>query len=185
MNNAIQTKALGQSIWYDNIDRKDLESGAMRQLVNQGKVYGVTSNPSIFEKSIGQGSAYDLSLQSMAWAGLSTEQIYFELDKQDIQITAEIFEELYHKTEHVDGYVSVEIDPMFADDTEKSILEGKTLWAQINRPNIMIKVPATIAGIPVIRALIAEGINVNATLIFSIERYQEVMEAYILGLEDR
>ena len=185
MNNAIQTKALGQSIWYDNIDRKDLESGAMRQLVNQGKVYGVTSNPSIFEKSIGQGSAYDLSLQSMAWAGLSTEQIYFELVKQDIQITADIFEELYHKTEHVDGYVSVEIDPMFADDTEKSILEGKTLWAQINCPNIMIKVPATIAGIPVIRALIAEGINVNATLIFSIERYQEVMEAYILGLEDR
>ena len=185
MNNAIQTKALGQSIWYDNIDRKDLESGAMRQLVNQGKVYGVTSNPSIFEKSIGQGSAYDLSLQSMAWAGLSTEQIYFELVKQDIQITADIFEELYHKTEHVDGYVSVEIDPMFADDTEKSILEGKTLWAQINCPNIMIKVPATIAGIPVIRALIAEGINVNATLIFSVERYQEVMEAYILGLEDR
>ncbi len=185
MNKAIETKALGQSIWYDNIDRKDLENGHIRRLIEHGKIYGVTSNPSIFEKSIGKGSSYDLSLQSMAWAGLSTEQIYFELVKQDIQMTADEFRKVYDSTQHMDGYVSVEIDPMLANDTEKSIQEGKTLWAQINRKNLMIKVPATQAGIPVIRALISEGINVNATLIFSIDRYQEVIEAYLLGLEDR
>lgn len=185
MNKAINAKNLGQSIWYDNIDRKDLENGSLRDLIEQGKIYGVTSNPSIFEKSIGQGNAYDLCLQAMAWAGLSTEQIYFELVKQDIQITADLFAGVYQASEQVDGYVSVEIDPTFANDTEKSILEGKTLWAQINRNNVMIKVPATAAGIPVIRALISEGINVNATLIFSIDRYQEVMDAYLLGLEDR
>ncbi len=102
----------------------------------------------------------------MAWAGLDTQQIYFELVKQDIQMTADIFRDVYTDTEKVDGYVSVEIDPTLADDTQKSIQEGKNLWAQINRRNVMIKVPATLAGIPVIRALIAEGINVNATLIF-------------------
>ena len=185
MNKAIETKALGQSIWYDNIDRKDLENGHIRRLIEQGKIYGVTSNPSIFEKSIGKGNAYDLSLQSMAWAGLSTDQIYFELVKQDIQMTADEFRKIYESTSQTDGYVSVEIDPLLANDTEKSIHEGKTLWAQINRKNLMIKVPATQAGIPVIRSLISEGINVNATLIFSIDRYQEVIEAYLLGLEDR
>ncbi|HQN69235.1 MAG TPA: transaldolase, partial [Anaerolineaceae bacterium] len=185
MNNAIKTKQLGQSIWYDNIDREDLENGKMRELVQQGKVYGVTSNPSIFEKSIGSGNIYDLCLQSMAWAGLDTQQIYFELVKQDIQMTADIFRDVYTYTEKVDGYVSVEIDPTLADDTQKSIQEGKNLWAQINRRNVMIKVPATLAGIPVIRALIAEGINVNATLIFSIDRYRDVMEAYLLGIEER
>lgn len=185
MNNAIKTKQLGQSIWYDNIDREDLENGKMIELVQQGKVYGVTSNPSIFEKSIGSGNIYDLCLQSMAWAGLDTQQIYFELVKQDIQMTADIFRDVYTYTEKVDGYVSVEIDPTLADDTQKSIQEGKNLWAQINRRNVMIKVPATLAGIPVIRALIAEGINVNATLIFSIDRYRDVMEAYLLGIEDR
>lgn len=185
MNKAIDTKNFGQSIWYDNIDHKDLENGLIRRLIEQGKIYGVTSNPSIFEKSIGKGSAYDLSLQSMAWAGLSTEQIYFELVKQDIQMTADAFKKVYESSEQMDGYVSVEIDPMFANDTEKSIQEGNTLWAQINRKNLMIKVPATLAGIPVIRALISEGINVNATLIFSIDRYQEVIEAYLMGLEDR
>ena len=185
MNKAIQTKLLGQSIWYDNIDRADLEIGAMRSLIEQGKIYGVTSNPSIFEKSIGQGQAYDLSLQAMAWAGLDKEQIYFELVKQDIQMTADLFRQVYEVTNYVDGYVSVEIDPMLANDTEKSISEGKMLWARINRKNLMIKVPATKAGIPVIRALIAEGINVNATLIFSIEQYLDVMNAYLSGLEDR
>lgn len=185
MNNAIKTKLLGQSIWYDNIDRADLENGAMRLLIEQGKIYGVTSNPSIFEKSIGQGQAYDLSLQAMSWAGLDTEQIYFELVKQDIQMTADLFSRVYEDTDYVDGYVSVEIDPMLANDTEKSISEGKMLWARINRKNLMIKVPATKAGMPVIRALIAEGINVNATLIFAIDQYLEVMNAYLSGLEER
>jgi len=138
MNKAIQTKLLGQSIWYDNIDRADLEIGAMRSLIEQGKIYGVTSNPSIFEKSIGQGQAYDLSLQAMAWAGLDKEQIYFELVKQDIQMTADLFRQVYEVTNYVDGYVSVEIDPMLANDTEKSISEGKMLWARINRKNLMI-----------------------------------------------
>ena len=185
MNRSEALKQAGQSIWYDNIERGMLMDGEMARMIKDGEVYGVTSNPSIFEKSISSSAAYDDILQSMAWAGLSKEQIYLELVREDIQAAADLFLPVYEATGGIDGMVSVEINPLFAYDTEKSIEDGRALWAQMNRKNVMIKVPATKAGLPVIETLINEGINVNATLIFSIPRYMEVMEAYFLGLEKR
>ena len=185
MNRAQTIKQAGQSVWYDNIERGMLLDGEMERMIREGEAYGVTSNPSIFEKSISSSAAYDDTLQSMAWAGLSKEQIFIELVREDIQAAADLFLPVFEATGGVDGMVSVEINPLLAHDTEKSIEDGRALWAQMNRRNVMIKVPATKAGLPVIKALISEGINVNATLIFSIPRYIEVMEAYIAGLEDR
>jgi len=185
MNRSEIIKQAGQSVWYDNIERGMLMNGEMARMIKEGEVYGITSNPSIFEKSIGSSVAYDDTLQSMAWAGLGKDQIYLELVRQDIQAAADLFLPVYEATDGVDGMVSVEINPFLAYETEKSIEDGRALWAQMNRKNVMIKVPATKAGLPVIETLISEGINVNATLIFSIPRYLEVMEAYLLGLEKR
>ncbi len=185
MNRSEALKQAGQSAWYDNIERGMLIDGEMARMIRDGEVYGVTSNPSIFEKSIGTSAAYDDTLQSMAWSGLTKDQIYLELVREDIQAAADLFMPVYEATDGIDGMVSVEINPLLAHDTEKSIEDGRALWAQMNRKNVMIKVPATKAGLPVIEALISEGINVNATLIFSIPRYLEVMEAYLAGLEKR
>jgi len=178
MNRSETLKQAGQSVWYDHIERGMLVDGELDRMIKSGEVYGVTSNPSIFEKSISSSAAYDDILQSMAWAGLSKEQIYLELVREDIQAAADLFLPVYEATGGMDGMVSVEINPLFAYDTEKSIEDGRALWAQMNRKNVMIKIPATKAGLPVIETLISEGINVNATLIFSIPRYMEVMEAY-------
>ena len=185
MNNSEALYQQGQSVWYDNIERALLDDGTLAGLIEKRLIYGVTSNPSIFEKAIVGSATYDDSLQAMAWAGLDQDQIYLQLVKEDIQRTANLFKGLYEHTNAQDGYVSLEVNPLLAHDTQGTILEGKALWAQINRHNLMIKVPATPEGIPAIRALTAAGINVNATLIFSIARYQEVMEAYISGLEER
>ncbi|MGB4595028.1 MAG: bifunctional transaldolase/phosoglucose isomerase [Anaerolineaceae bacterium] len=185
MNNSKVINELGQSIWYDNIERRLLKNGQLAQLVAQEKVFGITSNPSIFEKAITSSTDYNDSLQAMAWAGLNSEQIYLRLVIRDIQDAADLFLPLYNTTEARDGYVSLEVSPLLADDTEATIHDAKALWAQVNRPNLMIKVPATKAGIPAVEALIAEGINVNVTLIFSIDRYREVMAAYKRGLAKR
>ncbi len=185
MNQAQKLKELGQSVWYDNIERSMLVDGEMARMIAKGEAYGVTSNPSIFEKAISSSAAYDDTLQAMAWAGLSSEQIYLELVREDIQAAADLFLPVYEGSGGVDGMVSVEINPLLAHDTEKSIEDGRALWAQMNRKNVMIKVPATKEGLPVIETLISDGINVNATLIFSIPRYIEVMEAYLSGLEKR
>lgn len=185
MNRSELLKQAGQSVWYDNIERGILVDGEMSRMIEDGEVYGVTSNPSIFEKSISSSAAYDDTLQSMAWAGLSKDQIYLELVREDIQAAADLFSQVYEATGGIDGMVSVEINPLLAYETVKSIEDGRALWSQMNRKNVMIKVPATKEGLPVIEALISEGINVNATLIFSIPRYIEVMEAYLSGLEKR
>ena len=157
MNRAQTIKQAGQSVWYDNIERGMLLDGEMERMIREGEAYGVTSNPSIFEKSISSSAAYDDTLQSMAWAGLSKEQIYIELVREDIQAAADLFLPVFEATGGVDGMVSVEINPLLAHDTEKSIEDGRALWAQMNRRNVMIKVPATKAGLPVIKALISEG----------------------------
>ena len=175
MNRSQALKQAGQSVWYDNIERGMLVDGEMARMIKDGEIYGVTSNPSIFEKSIGSSAAYDDTLQSMAWAGLTKDQIYLELVKEDIQAAADLFLPVYETSSGIDGMVSVEINPLLAHETDKSIEDGRALWAQMNRKNVMIKVPATKAGLPVIEALISEGINVNATLIFSLPRYVEVM----------
>ena len=176
--------SMGQSIWYDNIRRALLDSGEMESLIDQG-VTGVTSNPSIFEKAIAGSTDYDQALSRLVEEGKSVEEIYESLAIEDIQRTADLLSPIYERTEGLDGYISLEVSPTLAHDTIGSIEEAQRLYRQLDRPNVMIKVPATQAGIPAIEALIGEGINVNVTLIFSLSNYEAVAGAYIKGLESR
>ncbi len=173
---------LGQAIWFDYIQRSILTSGELQNLVDQG-VRGVTSNPSIFEKAIAHSTDYDDDIRSLVKTGKSVEEIYETLAMDDIRHAADILRPLYDETSGLDGYVSLEVSPSLADDTEGTIADARRLRTALNRPNIFIKVPATAAGIPAIETLISEGISINVTLIFSLEYYEAVMEAYLVGLE--
>ena len=173
---------LGQAIWVDYIRRSFLTSGELQRLVDQG-VRGVTSNPSIFEKAIAGSADYDANLMPLVEAGKSVEEIYKALALDDIRQAADILRPVYDETGGDDGYVSLEVSPTLAHDTKNTIAEARRLFAALDRANIMIKVPATPAGIPAIETLIGEGINVNVTLIFSLAQYEAVAEAYIVGLE--
>ena len=185
MNPIQQLTSLGQSIWYDNIQRKLLENGELAAMITRGDIRGVTSNPSIFQNAIAKSNDYDAALIPMAQAGKDAETIFWELAIKDIQDACDIFAPLYKESEGLDGYVSLEVSPYLANDSEGTTQQAKELWERVNRPNLMIKIPATKAGLPAIRKSIAAGINVNVTLIFSIERHREVMDAYLSGLEDR
>lgn len=173
---------IGQSIWFDYIRRSLINSGELKSLIDQG-IRGVTSNPTIFEKAIAGSSDYDDDLAALAREGLSIEEIYERLALDDIARTADLFRKVYDETGGLDGYVSIEVSPELAYDTEKTIQEARRLFSTLNRPNIMIKVPATREGVPAIETLIAEGINVNVTLLFSVQCYEEVAYAYLNGLE--
>ena len=175
---------LGQSVWYDNISRALLDSGELKALIDGG-VVGVTSNPSIFEKAIAKSADYDGAIRELAQAGKSTNDIYEALALEDIGEAADLLRPVYDKTDGVDGYISLEVSPTLARDTEGTIKQARRLFAALNRPNIMIKVPATPEGIPAIETLTADGININVTLIFSLSSYEDVMNAYITGLEKR
>ena len=175
----------GQSIWYDNIQRRLLENGEMAQLIAQGDIRGVTSNPSIFHNAISQSHDYDAALKPMAWSGWSAEEIFYQLALEDIRAAADLFMPLYKQSKGADGYVSMEVSPYLARDTQGTISEAKRLWDLVNRPNLMVKIPATAQGIEAINKSIAAGININVTLIFSLDRYKQVMEAYLSGLEER
>lgn len=177
--------SFGQSLWYDNIQRKQLENGELATLIHNGDIRGITSNPSIFHNAIAKSNDYDRALKPMAWAGLSAEAIFNQLAIQDIRAAADLFLPLYKQTKGTDGYVSLEVNPFLANDTDETFAEAKRLWLRVDRPNLMIKIPATLAGMPAVEQAIAEGINVNVTLIFSLERYAQVMEAYLSGLEKR
>ena len=177
--------SLGQSIWYDNIERRLLRNGELAALINRGEIRGVTSNPSIFQKAIENSSDYDESLLRLAKAGANKAQIYETLAVEDIQAACDLFRPLYNETNGGDGYVSLEVSPYLAKDTNGTAIEAARLWALVDRPNLMIKIPATKEGLPAITRSIAAGINVNVTLIFAIPRYEEVMEAYLAGLEQR
>lgn len=185
MNKSAELYKLGQSLWYDNIDRNLLTNDWMKSQVKNGVFYGVTSNPSIFKKAISESSAYAEDIQTMSWAGLQAKELYERLALTDIRMATEQLEPVYLKSKGIDGYVSLEVDPWLANDYEETVNEAKRLWKLVKRKNLMIKVPATPAGIFAIRDLIAEGLNINVTLIFSIDRYQQVMDAYFKGLEMR
>ncbi|MGB7876187.1 MAG: transaldolase, partial [Anaerolineales bacterium] len=176
---------LGQSLWYDNIQRKLLQDGGLERMIRRGEIRGVTSNPSIFNNAIAKTNDYDSALTPLAWSGWSAEDIFWQLAVEDIQAACDLFRPLYDETGGGDGYVSIEVSPYLANETEKSIGQAAVLWERVNRPNLMVKIPATREGIPAIRKTIASGINVNVTLIFSLARYAEVMDAYLSGLEDR
>jgi len=179
--------ALGQAVWLDFVDRKFLAEGGLQKLVDQDGLTGVTSNPSIFEKAMGHGDAYDAALADYdrAHPGAPAMDRYEHLAIQDIQAAADTLRPVYDRLGGKDGYVSLEVSPYLANDTDGTIAEAKKLWAAVDRPNLMIKIPGTPAGVPAIAATIAAGINVNVTLLFSIEAYKAVAIAYVEGLEQR
>jgi len=187
-NNPIKAlPSLGQSIWYDNIQRSMLSSGGLSRLIEEDDLRGVTTNPAIFQKAVAESDDYDDSL-ALLWReypGRSYEEYFTSLAIDDIREAADILRPVYERTDGQDGLVSIEVSPLLAYDTDGSIAEGKELFARIGRPNVMIKIPATKAGLPAIEELIASGIHVNATLLFSVERYVEVAEAFIRGIRRR
>jgi len=175
----------GQSPWQDFIRRKMIESGELGQMIDEDGLRGVTSNPSIFEKVIIESGDYDSSVEAMVAEGLDKEEIYTRLTVEDVRSATDVFRPVYDRLEGKDGFVSLEVNPHLAHDTKGTIEEAQNLWGLVDRPNVMIKVPATLEGLPAIRELISEGINVNVTLLFGLPRYREVAEAYIAGLEER
>src|SRR5450756_2506439 len=174
---------LGQSIWLDYIRRDLIVSGELRRLIEEDGLRGMTSNPSIFEKAIADSHDYDEDIRAMALKGNGAKEIYEVLSQCDVQSAAAEFRPLYDITDGKDGYVSLEVNPHLAHDTNGTIQEARRLWGALNRPNVLIKVPATAEGLPAIRQLISEGININVTLLFGLPRYRQVAEAYIAGLE--
>ncbi len=172
----------GQSVWLDYISRSLIDTGALQQFIRKG-VSGLTSNPSIFNKAVSAGNDYDGFIRELKAAGKKTFEIYDDLTVRDVQDAADIFLPVYNASKGVDGYVSLEIDPRLAHDTAPTIAEGRRLHKKVNRPNIMFKVPSTAAGFPAISALLAEGINVNVTLVFSLQQYMDTTDAYLRGLE--
>jgi transaldolase/glucose-6-phosphate isomerase len=175
----------GQSVWIDYIRRTFVQNGDLERLIKQDGVGGVTSNPTIFEKAIGGSNDYDQDLRRLVGEGASTEDIFRDLASFDVGAAADLLRPVYDRTNGHDGFISIEVSPEAAHDTEKTLSDAHWFWQQIDRPNLMIKVPATPEGIPAIEQLISEGINVNITLIFAVEVYEQVMEAYLKGLERR
>ncbi len=177
-----ELEKLGQSVWFDFIRRSLITSGELKSLVDQG-VRGVTSNPAIFEKAIAGSADYDADMKALVAAGKSVEEIYETLAIRDIQLAADVLAGVYRESEGRDGCVSLEVSPFLANDTANTIAEAKRLFAAVGRPNVMIKIPATPAGIPAIAECIGAGVNVNVTLIFGLDNYKAVAAAYISGLE--
>jgi transaldolase len=173
----------GQSVWLDDISRQLLDSGKLRSLVESQEVWGLTSNPTIFDKAIGGSGDYDASLHALVQQGKRSSDLYEALVVRDIQDAADILRPAYDRTEGVDGRVSLEVSPTLAYDSAGTIAEARRLHGEVGRPNLFIKVPATREGLPAISTLIGEGISVNVTLIFGLRRYGEVMVAYLSGLE--
>lgn len=184
-NPVLQIKTQGQSVWYDNIDRAQLASGAFKRLIDEDGIVGVTANPTIFEKSISGGHAYDEQITQLIREGKSTNEIYEALVIQDIRTVADLLRPIYDRTNGQDGYVSLEVSPELAHDTEGTLSEARRFWQIVARPNLMIKIPATPAGIPAIEQALTEGININITLIFSLDSYKAVADAYLNALESR
>lgn len=184
MNPLQQLLEQGQSIWYDFISRQFIANGTMQQLVDQG-LRGMTSNPTIFEKAIASGSDYDDQISQLSNAGQTTSQIALQLFMADVRNACDVMRPVYDSSNGTDGFISLEVSPKLATDTEGTIAEAERIWQEVSRPNLMIKIPATPEGIPAVRRCIAAGININITLMFSMEQYQAVAEAYISGLEDR
>lgn len=178
-----QLESFGQSIWLDYIRRDLIDGGELQRLIEEDGLRGMTSNPAIFEKAIDESHDYDEEIRAQAGSDAST--IYEHISQRDVQSAADVFRPLYDKTDGADGYVSLEVNPHLARNTEGTIEEARRLWSALNRPNVFIKVPATVEGLPAIQQLISEGININVTLIFGLPRYRQVAEAYTAGLENR
>jgi transaldolase len=176
----------GQSIWLDFIDRRIMDSGDMQKLITEDGVRGVTSNPAIFEKAFSSSSDYDADIAKLAKEGKSNDDIFYGVAVEDIKRAADLFMQVYEEgVKGADGYVSLEVSPRFATDTEATTNQALELWKAVHKDNVMIKIPGTKEGLPAIQKCIAEGLNINVTLLFGLERYEAVTEAYIAGLEER
>ena len=175
----------GQSVWLDYIRRGMLQSGELEGMIRDYDLRGVTSNPSIFEEAIGKSDDYDDAMEKLASEGKNAGDAFEAVAVEDIQATCDLFRGIYDAARGHDGFVSLEVSPLLADDTQRTTDEGRRLWKLVDRPNVMIKVPATDEGIPAIEQLLFEGVNVNITLLFSIEGYERVMEAFLRALERR
>jgi len=178
-------ETFGQSVWFDYIERSFFSNNKLQNMISEYALRGMTSNPSIFEKAISTSEDYDEEIKSLTENGIDVHKIYESLTQKDVQDAADVFRDLYDETKGADGYVSLEVNPHLAHDTNGTIEEARMLWKAVDRPNVMIKVPATKEGLPAIEQLISEGMNVNVTLLFSVSRYLEVVESYISGLEKR
>ncbi len=185
MNPLIELHAYGQSFWYDNIQRRFLLDGTLLNLIEVDGLRGMTSNPTIFEKAISAGDEYDEQLLEVLEKSQDLQEIYEALALTDIRLACDLFADLYQKSKGGDGYVSLEVSPHLAHDDEGTVAEARRLFASVNRPNVMIKVPATPQGVPAIRQLISEGVNINVTLMFSMHHYEVVARAYLDGLKKR
>lgn len=180
-----QLKALGQSVWLDYIRRDLLTGGRLAAMIADDGLAGITSNPSIFEDAIARHDFYDDEIQQLRAAGADPHRLYRALTLGDVARATDILRPMWEATGYRDGVVSLEVSPHLADDTEGTVAEAMTLWRTLDRPNLMIKVPGTRAGLPAITRLIAAGVNVNVTLLFSVARYREVADAFVAGLEQR
>jgi len=179
-------KELGQSIWLDNLSKKLIRSGELKRRIDEDGLSGITSNPTIFQKAISGSTDYDASLRKMIDQGIRSEkELFFGLAIEDVSNAAEMLRPIYETTQGLDGFVSIEVSPDLAYDTDATIAEARQLFSTIGKKNILIKVPATRQGLPAIEQLINDGVNVNVTLLFSTKRYEEVAEAYLRGLEKR
>jgi transaldolase len=184
-NPLLELEALGQSVWLDDIDRGQLRSGLFQRLINENGISGATGNPTIFEHSISNDTTYDEQIQQLIAEGKSAQEIYEGLAMTDVKTVADLLRPIYNRSDGQDGFVSIEVSPYLANDTEATLTEVRRFWHTIDRPNLMVKIPSTPAGIPAIRQALSEGININITLIFSLENYRQVVEAYLSALEDR
>ncbi|HEX3602499.1 MAG TPA: transaldolase family protein, partial [Steroidobacteraceae bacterium] len=176
---------LGQSLWLDNITREILDNGTLRRYIEQFSVTGLTSNPTIFDEAIGKTAAYDKGIRQKAAAGMSGEELFIELALEDLRRAADLFRPEFDRSRGVDGWVSMEVSPLLANDTQGSIEAALRIHKQANRPNLYVKIPGTPAGVPAIEAAIFAGVPINVTLLFSREQYLKVADAYMRALERR
>ncbi len=185
-NNSLQKlRELGQSVWFDYIRRDLYESGKLAKLIREDGLAGMTSNPTIFQKAIAETELYDDDVRRLGSEGKDPFEIFDALAIQDVCSAADVFRPVYDETRGGDGYVSIEVGPQLANDTDGSIREARRLWEACARPNVMVKIPGTAAGVPAIRQCLSEGVNINITLLFSVSRYRDVMEAYLSAVEER
>ena len=181
--NLAALSAAGVSVWLDDLSRDRLRSGNLQQLIDTRSIVGVTTNPSIFQAALSKGTAYDAQVAELAERGADVDAVIRTATTDDVREACDVLRPQWNNSNGVDGRVSIEVDPRLAHDTDKTLLQAIELWKIVDRPNLLIKIPATKAGLPAITAVIAEGISVNVTLIFSVERHREVMDAYLAGLE--
>ncbi len=182
-DNLQQLTEAGVSIWLDDLSRERIETGNLAELAKNDHVVGVTTNPSIFAAALSEGERYDDQVRELAGQGKDVDEVVFALTTTDVRNACDVIRDVYDATNGVDGRVSIEVDPRMAHDTDATNTSAKALWAEVDRPNLFIKIPATTEGAPAITTALAEGISVNVTLIFGLDRYQSVMEAYVSGLE--